>query len=117
MKDGRNDMIKIDLVFALYDILNSGKYFTVSMIENRFHCSRSTTLRAVQYLREKRQMQICYDKTLGVYRLGEYNPITYKEAYKRRMARNGEEEKLKKKLYNIYGRDWKNHYEEGKTND
>lgn len=111
MKNGTYDLKHIDITFEIFNLISQGRYFTNKMIVQKYGCSRATVMRSIQYLREHQHMQICYDKTLGVYRAGEYVPATYREKWQRRMMKNGDEILLKKKLYSIYGKDWKKHYE------
>lgn len=111
MKNTEYDLNKVDVIFGIYEIIKAGKFFTSSMIEERFGCSRVTVMRSIRYLRERQFIAICYDKTLQVYRAGEYVPATHREKWQRRMMKNGDEILLKKKLYSIYGKDWKKHYE------
>lgn len=99
-----------EVVLYLISLLDNGQFFNANSVTNVCKCSVATFNRALKKVRTLRK--VFYDWRLGVYREDEPIPFTMREKYKRTMSRHGEEMRLKSKLYYIYGKDWKKHYEE-----
>lgn len=115
MKNSENEMSHTDMVFQVLDWLTAGVYFNTEDIQRRCGCSRATASRVLKYLREKRFLTISFDRFKGTYTLEEVEKQSKAEIDRRTKTKNAEKIRLKKHLYYIYGKSWKEHYQEGDT--
>lgn len=106
-------MQKIDVVFQIIDWLEAGVSFNTESVSKFCSCSRATSQRAIKYLKNKRHLDLKYDRIKKTFVLGEISHLSKAELDRRTYENNREKILFKKKLKNIFGDEWRKHYLEG----